>query len=46
LLKENAKLLDIISNLTKEKSGNVNPTALKTNAPAAKRNSQKKGKGD
>ncbi|AEV96910.1 hypothetical protein A4D02_18910 [Niastella koreensis] len=45
LLIENAKLLDIISNLTKEKSGNVNTTSLKENAPAAKRNSQKKNKG-
>ena len=45
LQKENEKLLNIINNLTKEKSGNVNTTALKANAPAAKRNSQKKGKG-
>jgi transcriptional regulator with XRE-family HTH domain len=45
VVKENLKLLDIISNLSKEKSGNVSTAEHKEEVQAAKKNSQKKNNG-
>lgn len=43
-VKENSKLLDIISNFSKERSGDVITAADKKDVPAAKKNSWKKNK--